>query len=812
MASMNDLRFAIRQLVKNPGFTAVAVLTLALGIGANTIVFSWIRAVLFDAVPGARQADRLVVLCPRHTTGRIDDTMSVLDNRDLAAQTNIFAGVAGSAYDAASLRVGAAVDWVWQESATANFFDLLRVEPALGRFFLPDEDTHPGGDNVTVLSYGLWQRRFGGDRKILGRVIEISNRPFTVVGVAPADFSGGMGGLRFDLWIPASMTLAFTNTADAFSHRNWRFLHTYARLQPGVALAQAQVAASGVMRRLADEYADTNRDTGVAVLPVWKSPWGGQAVFLPLLRSLAVVAVLLLLLVAANIANLLLARATARQSELAVRLALGAGRVRLVRQLLVESVLLAGWGGGAGCLFATWGVSLMFKLMPATYLPIGYNVQLNSLVLFFCALITLVTGVLFGLAPAWQATKTNLHDTLKQSGRANAPARGAHWLRSALVVSEVALALVLLAGMTLCARSLERARKVDLGLDPRNVWVAGFRLPPVGYDQHRIHNIYRRLRQDLAGLPGVESVALADWLPLGFEGGSSSRFAVDGYQPAPGEPMSAGVSAVSPDYFRALRIPVLAGREFAERDDISAQRVVVINQFLATRYFAGRDPIGLKIHLWGDDWTIAGVARTGKYRALNEPAQAFVYVPLLQVASRSGGVMVRTIGDPSGIARSVERAAVAIDPLLKPVAALTMTDYTAAVFAIPRVAATLLTALGMVALLLAGLGIYGVIAYSVNQRTREIGIRMALGAQRLDVFRLFVGQGMKLACAGVVIGLVGTLAAAQVLSSLLIGISASDPLTYLAVASLLAAVAWLACWLPARRAARVDPMEALRCE
>ena len=809
---MNDFKFAIRQLLKSPGFTAVAVLTLALGIGANTIVFSWIRAVLFDAVPGARGADRLVVICPRHASGRIDDTMSLLDNRDLAVETNVFAGVAGSAYDAASLRVGGTVDWVWQESTTANFFDLLGVEPALGRFFLPTEDTHPGGDNVTVLSYGLWQRRFGGDRKILGRVIEISNRPFTVVGVAPANFGGGMGGLHFELWIPVSMTLEFTNTAEAFTHRNWRFLHTYARLRPEVSEAQAQAAASAVMQRLAGEYADTNRDTGVAVLPVWKSPWGGQAVFLPLLRSLAVVAVLLLLLVVANVANLLLARATVRQQELAVRLALGAGRVRLVRQLLVESLLLAGLGGVAGCLFASWGVGLIFKLMPATYLPIGYNVQINGLVLLFCAFITLATGILFGLAPAWQATKANLHNTLKQSGRTSAPARGANWLRSALVVSEVALALVLLAGMALCARSLEQAGKMDIGLDPRNIWVAGFRLPPVGYDQDRIHSIYRQLRSDLAGLPGVESVALADWLPLGFEGGSSSRFAVDGYQPARGESMSAGVSAVSPDYFRTLRIPVLAGREFADRDDINAPRVAMISQSFADRYFAGRNPVGLKIHLRGDEWTITGVARTGKYRALNEPVRTFIYVPQYQVPGRSGGIVVRTIGDPHVIARSVERAAVAIDPLLKPVASLTMIDYTAAAFAIPRVAATLLTALGTVALLLAALGIYGVIACSVNQRRREIGIRMALGAQRFDVLRLFVRHGMKLAGVGVLIGLAGTLAVAHLLSSLLIGVGASDPVTHLAVALLLAAVALLACWLPARRATKVDPMEALRYE
>ena len=809
---MNDLKFAFRQLLKNPGFTAVAVLTLALGIGANTIVFSWIRAVLLEAVPGAREESRLVVLCPRHISGRIDDTMSFLDNRDLAAETNVFAGVAGSAYDASNLRVDNTVEWVWQECTTANFFDVLGVKPALGRFFLPGEDTHPGGDGVVVLSDGLWRRRFGGDPKVLGRVVEIANRLFTVIGVAPANFNGGMGGLRFDLWIPVSMSPEFTDTAEAFSHRNWRFLHTYARLQSGVHLARAQAAASAVMRRLENEYANTNRDTGIAVLPIWKSPWGGQAVFLPLLRALTVAALLLLLLVAANVANLLLARATGRQPEIAVRLALGAGRTRLIRQLLTESVLLAGMGGALGCFFASWGVNLIFKLMPATYLPLGYDVQLNGPVLFFSAFVTVATGVLFGLAPALQAASTSLNHALKQGGRAGAPASHRHWLRSSLVISEVALALVMLVGMTLCARSLQRARKIDLGLDPRSIWIAGFRLPPVGYDNDRARAVYRRLRQELAALPGVENVALADWLPLGFEGGSSTRFAVDGYQPAPGEPMSSRVSTVSPGYFRALRVPMVAGREFAERDDTTAPRVVVINQFFADRYFAGRDPLGLKLRMWDNEWTVVGVVKDGKYRALNEPPQSFVYVAEPQVGDRSLVAIVRTRGDPYAIARAADRAAAAVDPLLKPVAAMTMVDYTAAAFAVPRVAATLLAALGAMALLLAALGIYGLMSYSVSQRTREIGVRMALGARSIEVERLFVKQGMRLTAAGLLVGVIGAFAAARVFSSLLVGVTASDLPTYALVAISLAAVALFACWLPARRAARVDPMEALRYE
>jgi predicted permease len=438
--------------------------------------------------------------------------------------------------------------------------------------------------------------------------------------------------------------------------------------------------------------------------------------------------------------------------------------------------------------------------------------RLNGTVLLFSAVVTVATGILFGLAPVLQSVRTNLNDTLKQAGRTGAPGSHSHRLRSSLVVAEVALALVLLVGMTLCAQSLRRAHQIDLGLDPRNVWAAGFRLPQVGYDDERTRNIYRRLREELAALPGVESAALADWLPLGLEGGGSTRFAVAGYQPAPGEAMSAGVSTVSPDYFRTLRIPILAGREFAERDDAKAPRAVVINQFFADRYFAGRNPLGLKLDFWWREWTVVGVAKNGKYRSLNEPPQPFIYVCEPQVSDRSLAAIVRTTGDPRGIARAVERTAVAVDPLLKPVAALTMTEYTAGAFTIPRMAATLLSALGVIALLLAALGIYGVMAYSVGQRTREIGLRMALGAQRLDVLRMFVMQGMKLAGLGVLVGVVGTLAAAQVLSSLLIGVSARDPFIYLTVIALLIGVALLACWLPARRATKVDPMEALRHE
>jgi predicted permease len=809
---LQDLRFGLRLLAKHPALTSIAVVSLAVGIGANAVVFSWIRAVLLDAVPGAREGDRLVVLCPRHASGRLNDTMSLLDLKDLAAETNVFTGITASQFDSLSVRIGREVEWIWGQTTMANFFDVLGVQPQLGRFFLPDEDTKPGGDPVVVISHALWQRRFAGDRGVVGREVSIVNRPFTIIGVAPANFHGNMGGLRLDLWIPITMSQEHTDIAAALHSRSWRFLHAYARLQPGLTLAQAQAAATAVMQRLEKESPATNRETGVAVLPVWKSPFGGQSVFLPLLRSLMFVTALLLLLVAANVANLLLARATARRQEMAVRLALGAGGRRLIRQLLVESVLLAACGGALGCLFASWGADLLYRLMPPTYLPIGYDLRLDGRTLLFSLAVTLVTGVLFGLAPALQAARTNLAESLKDGSRSAGATVRTHWLRGALVVAEVALALVLLVGMTLCARSLQEARRVDVGFDPRQLWGAGFRLPPTGYDDERVRQLYDRLRRQVATLPGVESVALADWFPLGFEGGANARFSPDGYQPAPAEPMSAGVSIVSADYFRTFRIPLFAGREFRDSDDVKAPPVAIINQHLAQRYFAGRDPLGRKIRFWGQEWTIVGVAKTGKYRALNEPTQPYLYVPQLQTADRSMNVLIRTRGDPRSVARSLERTATALDPLLKPVASLTYEDYMAAAFAVPRVAAILLSTLGLLALALAALGIYGVMSYSVSRRTRELGIRIAVGARPLDILGLVLKQGMTLTALGVLGGVLGAVAVAQVLSSLLVGVRASDPLTYAAGVVLMAAVALLACYVPARRAARVDPMVALRYE
>lgn len=809
---MNDLRFALRQLRKSPTFTGVAVLSLAIGIGACSMAFSWIQRVLVDTVPGAHGPNELVVLASRHVSGKISDTLSLPDANDLAAETQLFQGVLASQMEAVPVRIHRDSEWLWAQTTTANYFDLLGVPPALGRGFRPDEDDAPGGNGVVVISHALWWRRFGGDPGILGQSIEISHRPFTIIGVAPAEFLGTMGGLRFDLWVPLTMSNEHTDIAKALSARGIRWLHTMARLQPGVSLRQAQAGADTIMQRLEASYPNSNRNTGVAVLPVWKSPWGAQGLLLPLLTALGGMAALLLILVIANVANLLLAQATARESEMSVRLALGARAGRLMRQVMIECLVLAALGGIAGCGVAFTLRKGLLWFIPATYLPLRLEFNLDIRVLAFTAATTLTAGLLFGLAPAWRATQTNIADTLKAGGRSGSGTRQGQRLREALVVAEVAAAVVLLVGMTLCARSFDRARRLYVGFNPSNVWIAGFRLPQSTYSKDQAAAFYRRLRTELEQIPSVQSVAFADWLPLGFEGGASTRFDVPGYQPSPGENVEAGVSEVSAGYFKTLEAPLIEGREFDSRDHREARPVVIINEELARRYLAGRNPIGLTLHLWGTARTIIGVAKTGRYRSLSEPPRSYLFIPVEQVGDHTLAAILRTQGDPAAVAGSVERAAAALDPLAGPMASTSLTEYMAAAYLVPKTAAILLGVLGVAAVFLSALGIYGVIATSVSRRTREVGIRMALGAERQAVLNLFLRQGLRLVAIGTAVGLLMSLATGRWMGQLLVDISAFDLASYGATLPILAIVGWITCWIPARRAAQVDPLEALRNE
>jgi predicted permease len=809
---MSDLKFAFRQLLKNPGFASVAVLTLALGIGANTVVFSWMRTTLHDAIPGAAEPDRLMVLAPQHKSAGLSDTMSLSGIAALRKVSDIFSGIAGSQIDVLAVRIDRELEWIWGQPVQANFFDVLGVPPTLGRTFQTGEDLAGATANVAVISHALWQRRFGGSADVIGRVIVINERPVTVVGVAAAGFRGTMGGLGLDLWIPLSVYISGDNLRERTESLGWNWLHTVARLRDGVSLGEAQAAAAVIGNRLAAEFPQSYRDTSFAVLPVWKSPWGGQEIFLPLLRVLTIVALLLLALVVANLSNLLLARAQARESEVAVRVALGAAPGRILRQFLTESLVLAVLGGLAGVLLATAGKKLLLQLMPATYLPIHYDLRLDGFTLIATVGLTLFAGLLFGLTPAWRAVRLNLSDTLKAGGRSMVGPSARHWLRRGLVVGEVALACVLLLGMALCVRSFQQARHIDLGLNPKNLWLAGFRVSPNAGNAEWVNGLFRRLRDEAARLPGVQSAALVDWLPLGFEGGSGAGVAIPGYTPQPGESMGTHTGFVSPGYFSTMQIPLLAGRDFRDDDARETQRMAVVNQAFVDRFFGGRDPLGLTFRIWGGEARIVGVVATGKYQALNEVPAPYVYALSETMGHRTLTLAVRTHGDPATVARAIEQLAIAVDPSLTPFAMLSYETYMAAALAIPRMAAVLLTALGAIALGLAALGTYAVIAQGAQQRRREIGVRLALGAQPRDILRLVLNQGLGLAALGIGLGVLSGIGVAQALAGVLIGVKASDLLAWVGPPLLMIGVTLVACWSPARRAAKTDPMEALRAE
>jgi predicted permease len=665
---------------------------------------------------------------------------------------------------------------------------------------------------VLVLNETFWRRQFNGDPAVIGREVELNRRPFTIVGVVPAAFHGTMSGLTCDFWAPVSMHREVANFGS-LAVRDDRWLHTQVRLQPGVSLARAQAIVDLFAARLERSYPDTNRQIRLRVLTFVQSPYGAQPLFARVFSILLVMGLGVLAIVAANVANLLLARATGRQKEIAIRLAMGAGRGRLIRQLLTESLLLAALGGVLGSVLTFWAVDLLAAWMPRTHLPVGISVRVNAQTLGFNLLLSLVTGMIFGLVPALRASRPNLNATLKEGGRGSGAASSHHRLRSLLVVTEVALSLVLLVGASLCIRSVRQAGRSGFGFDPNHVMVAGLRVGMNGYTEPTAKVFYGRLLERLAAVPGVEAAALSSWFPLGFEGGPAHSVEVDGYLRQAGEDTTFPFSIVSPGYFKVMKIPLVAGRDFTEQDDDRAPGAAIINQTMAMRFWPGQDPIGRKFKEAWRMMTVVGVAKNGKYRSLNESPRCFFYVPYRQgVWDLNLGVCVRTSGDPASLASTLQREIHKLDPRVEVWASMTMTDYIKAAFLAPVLASRLLSWLGIVALALAAMGVYGVMAYAVGQRTQEFGVRMALGAGPVDVLGLIFREGLTLAVAGIAVGLILAVAATRLMAGFLIGISPFDPATFVGVPVLLGAVSLLACWLPARKATRVNPIDALRAE
>ncbi len=809
---IEDVQFALRTFRKQPGFTVVAIGSLALGIAINATVFSWIERILLRPLPGVQNPSEIVSLKTVAPNGDLLDS-SFPDFQDFQQQSKTLAGVIAFKQRPLYLGNPPDIERVWSEMVSGNFFDMLGVKPILGRTFNPEEKLErPGAAPVTVLSETLWRDRFHSDPNVIGRRIKLNRQVFTVIGVVPARFQGTVNGLHFDLWVPLSMQSQLTGSPYWLPDRNSRPLDLMARLRPNVTLHEAQAEVSTIATRLQTAYPQSNRRLGAALLTIADSPDGVQKIFGTLLQVLLAIGVAVLLIVCANVGNLLLARAVARQNEFAIRVSLGATRGRLLQQIFTEALVLTCAGGAVGFLAATWLSRAIEAFIPPTDLPFtSLAGHFQGLAFLFLIGVCLATAILSALAPMWQLFRRDTQHALQEAGRALSPGTRSRLLRRALVVSELSLALVALIGTGLFIKSFRNAKTANPGFDPEHVLLAGLDLSQTHAPAAQTIALLGRLRHRLQSLPGVRSVAFCEDVPLGFSEGSWEEIGVPGYTPQPGENMKLWRNLVSPGYFETLKIPLLAGRDFNDRDTQTSQPVAIVNQTFVQRFFAGRPVVGRKFHAFGEDIAIVGVARNSKYHRLSEAPTPYFYAPIPQFFSSAMGVgvAVRTEGDPQLFARRLRSEIRAAAPNLPITGTAPFVAYMSASYFAQKIGANLLTVLGVVSLLLASLGLYGVIAYSIDRRTREIGIRMALGARPSQVLGMVLREGVWLCLIGIAAGVVPSLLLARFASSVLYGVESKDPLTYFAAISILLAFALAATWLPARRAARTNPLEAL---
>jgi putative ABC transport system permease protein len=803
-----DLRFGARMFVRKPGFTAVAVLTLALGVGANTMIFSVVNGVLLHPLP-YRDSERIMrVMVSNQQRGIADGPVSYLRYEDLRDRNRSFEKTAAFAFDNFNLTGQEQPEQLQGVRASASLFEVLGVNPARGRLFLPEED-RPGGAQVALVSYGLWQRRFGGDPNLVGRALTLDGSSYTVVGIMPRGFSFPAAGV--ELW--TTKVFETSRLTPEQIRKGAGYVTLVARLKPGV----EREAAESEMRVLSQQYqqqnptlTDADPNATVDVLPLQEQLVRNVR---PLLLTLFCAVGFVLLIACANVANLLLARAAARRREMTIRAVLGAGRVRIIRQLLTESALLALAGGGGGVLLALWGTKALVAAAGES-VPRAEEVSVDGRVLLFSLLVSLLTGVAFGLAPALRAAKLNPNETLKEGGRGSSGGVGGNRVRGALIVSEVALSLVLVTGAALMMQSFARLQRVNLGFDTRQLLTLNISLPQAKYPEtSQKLGFYSQVLQRVEALPGVKAAGMNVNLPP--NGGVRAPFLVEGAPPlAFGERPLAAWNSVSAGYFQTMGIPLLKGRLFDERDRENSQTVAIISRGLADSFFQGADPLGRQITVgrMPGPSVVVGVVGDVKNAGLSAEPAAEVYTPFAQRPWTSMNLVVRTQGDPLGLAGEVRAQVLSVDGDQPVTNVQTMEQNISDIVAQPRLTMILLGIFAGVAMALAAVGLYGVMSYSVAQRTHEIGLRMALGAQGSEILRAVIRQGMTLALAGVLIGLAGSFFLTQLMSSLLFGVTGRDPLTFIAVSLILSFVALLACYLPARRATKVEPLIALRYE
>jgi predicted permease len=811
-ATWHDVVFTTRLLRKSPIFTAAVVLTLALGVGVNTVVFSVVNAIILRPLP-VRDGDRLAVIASQDTANRTLRGVSFADLQDYRAATgDVFEDIAGYSVGFLGLAAeGGRPERVLVTWVTGNYFPLLDIGPALGRVIRADEGGRGRADAVVVLGYSTWQRRFGSDRSVAGKIVRVNGQPCTIVGVVPPGFVGTFAFSESELYLPLNWS-----GADDFGSRQAPGLHAIARLRPQVTIERAQAAMNVVADRLARQYPDSNAHVAARVLPErfarpeedqFRSNALGAAIMLFLVGLVMVIA-------AVNVTSLLLARATSRRQELAIRAALGAGRGRLVRQMMTESLVLAVLGGGIGVLLGTWAARVLATMRLPGDLPVRFDFQLDSRVLAYAVTVALVTGLVVGLVPALQVSGAELDCTLRQS-RHGSPGTHGHRIRGLLVVAQIALCFVLLVVAGLLVRSLFEAERADLGFRPEGVLNIHMDVGQLGYTEAHGRVFFDDMERRVRSIPGVQDLSFAFTIPMGYIRASNAVEA-EGQRVDSKERVSAGENFVSSEYFQTLGIQIVRGRSFSDADNEQSSPVAIVNQHLADMLWPGRDPIGRGIRSARDGpWVeVVGVTNTGKYRFLFEDPQPYFYVPIAQEYTGLRVLQVRTSMAPEALAPAIERTIRALEPNLPLYDVQSMTRALGSGFGffLVRVGAVAAATLGLLAFALAIVGLYGVVSYLASQRTDEIGVRMALGATQRDIIRLILQDGLSLVAFGLAAGLLVALACSRVVGGFLFGVSAHDPLILLSVAPILGCVALIACAIPAWRAARVDPAVALRSE
>jgi len=812
-----DLRYGFRMLLKSPGFTLIAMLALGLGIGANSAIFSVFNGILWRPLP-VKDSQQLVILASKPRAIDFPLQLSYPDFKDYRELKTVFSDLAAYVPNPVNFGAEGRPERAWAEMVSGSYFSMLGLEAASGRTFTSDEGWIPGKDPLMVLSYKYWQKRFGGSPAIIGQTVQVNNHAFTIIGVAPESWRGAYYFLEPDFYLPLTTLGTIDPTqADTLDRRSATFLRVLGRLQPGVTAAQAMAAAEPLDRRLAQEFPEAHNSTSLLVLPELKArPEPGLTNFMSTAALVFMLLVGLVLLIAcANVANLILARANGRRKEFATRTALGATRGRMMRQLLTETVLLSAFGGILGLVFARWAALALMSVHIPTDIPLRlFDLRMDWRIFGFSFFAALITGMIAGLLPSIQASRTDLADTLKAGGRSGGASAGHHRFRNALVVAQVAVCLLLLACAGFFMRSLQNSAQVDMGFRVDHTLMMTMDLSLQGYNEKRGQQFYKQLSERVRSIPGVRDAAIGGYIPMGYDNSLVNVFPEGQVIDDKTKTESAFDDEVQPNYFRTAGTPVIQGREFTEADSATSPKVAIVNEAFAKKIWPGENPVGKSFRTKkdGPPIQVVGVTRTGKYLFLYETPQLFVYLPLAQSYLSGANLFVYTEGDPQQLVPAVRDQISQLDASLPVFGVNTMDAHVK--YGKPllpaRLSAMLVGAFGLLGLVLASVGVYGVVSYSVSQRTQEIGIRTALGAQRSNVLAMVLKQGMGMALIGTAVGIVLSFLLFRGLRSVLYGVKSTDFVTLSAVSAILLAVAFAASYVPALRATRVDPVVALR--